>query len=505
LFAALNAGFALLLATGLVLGNAAGVHVGYVALLFLLCSSPLLAMQKLNDRYALLGMFSAYYFVLYGALDVSHLLFGVKDGIAVKDFGALLSETEQLILAAGVVLHLAYHIACRLFGASRSAAQLRDWPERTLVVGGVALWAVCTWAVWVLNVQILVKVTNDVVSSAYAQMSPVKIILFMLAGYFQPLGIVIVAYAQTRFRRGYMIPLLVAMVIVEMVYGFVSDQKGQVLVGLVLIALTRFLIRGRIPVLQIAVGLLVAMLVFPVLQANRRVRGDYDLTHADALQQIGRTLGRALDTTKTVSEGPDRADTLLERSSIKANVELIVSRTGRGVAFQNGYTIAPLLMVFIPRIFAPEKTEVKTGQVFNSAFSIADSDNVYISTSHLGELYWNYGWTGALIGMALIGSALGVLAALTDLSQAVNLTRVLILLVTVKLLALGFESTIATQYSLWIRSLAGIGLLHWLFARRSSQETPDQSATAGLVSPDAAPRPASSTAHLRPLYPNLSS
>ncbi len=43
----------------------------------------------------------------------------------------------------------------------------------------------------------------------------------------------------------------------------------------------------------------------------------------------------------------------------------------------------------------------------------------------------------------------------------------MVLLVTVQTLCIGFEGEVSTSYVLWMRSLAAIGLLHLMFARRA--------------------------------------
>jgi uncharacterized membrane protein len=108
---------------------------------------------------------------------------------------------------------------------------------------------------------------------------------------------------------------------------------------------------------------------------------------------------------------------------------------------------------------------VPTGQLFNKAFHITDSDDVYISPSHLGELYWNYGWAGVLFGMPLIGFICGWVGARFNLAEFTTVTRVLVTVITIKLLIVGFEGSIADIYVVWLRSLAGIGILHLAFAR----------------------------------------
>jgi len=499
LYAAINVCFFALVACGFLFGPATNVHPLYLLLLFVICSSPMLDMRQLNDQYAVLGFFSAFYFVLYGALDFSHLIFPQPHSFAPSgnslSSDGVLSNTELVILTGGAFAHIAYRLICRLIPGSNQRLSM-DWPERTLVLWGSILWAVSTWLVWKLNVQILVQVTNSVVADAYSRLNGLQIAAFMLAGYFQPLGIVILAYAQSRYRRPYMMPLLIAMIGTEMVYGFISDSKGQVLIGLALIAITKMLTDGKIPLARLAVLAIIITIAFPILQANRVIRSEYSENHAQAAQQIGKTLERALEAKKEVTTGSDRMDTFLERMSLKDNVDQIVSRTGHDIPFQNGHTLFPLIAVFVPRLVWPTKPDVKTGQLFNNVFNLADSDNVYISTSHLGELYWNYGWSGVIVGMLIIGLLLGLVGTLSNLSQSITITRILVLLATVKLIVLGFESTIATQYSVWVRSIVGIGVMHLLFARQLSSAAKIRSDASAYVKSNATMEPESP-------FPNL--
>jgi hypothetical protein len=108
---------------------------------------------------------------------------------------------------------------------------------------------------------------------------------------------------------------------------------------------------------------------------------------------------------------------------------------------------------------------VPTGQLVNKAFHVSDSDNVYISQSHLGELYWNFGWPGVVLGMTIIGLTCGYIGAGFNLRDFRTVTRLLVTVVTIRQLIWGFEGGIAAIYVVWIRSVAGIGVLHLLFAR----------------------------------------
>jgi hypothetical protein len=111
--------------------------------------------------------------------------------------------------------------------------------------------------------------------------------------------------------------------------------------------------------------------------------------------------------------------------------------------------------------------DVQAGQLMNQEFGVAYERDVYISPSHLGELYWNFGWPGVVVGMSLLGCLLGFIGKKIDMTQGASITQLMIAAITIRQTVLGFESTIAACYVVWLRSSAAILLLHWLFSKRT--------------------------------------
>jgi hypothetical protein len=181
---------------------------------------------------------------------------------------------------------------------------------------------------------------------------------------------------------------------------------------------------------------------------------------------------------------------------LKASVEMIVNGTEKGVPFQDGYTLTPILAAFIPRLIWPDKPDVPTGRLVNKAFTFAEQEETYISPSHIGEMYWNFGWAGVLVGMTVVGALCGIVARF-NLGECRTVTRLLIFIVTVNQIIHGFESSIAACYVIWMRSLAVIGILHLVFARAPvNGRLPASSRTREESAADTPPRRA-------PLFANL--
>lgn len=454
--------FAGLVATAFAMNTASGVHPVYLILLFALCSTPIIDLTVLNGSYALLGIFSLNFFLFYGSLDLSRLM-----SVQSFTYGAdsFMSESEGVILVGGAFVHIAYRIACERLRKS-DPSEPKDWSEFALVAGGTTLWIVCSALNWYFSVHIVAEANALAMTRGLGSLTGLQTTAFMLAHMSQPLGILIIAYAQCRYRRAYMMPLLVAVVLFQLLFGFVIDFKGEAFLGGVLAILTKLLVDGRIPKMWLIAMLLFIAVGFPVLQANRVVvRGQYGANSTQVGANIGKSLEQAIEARKKVSTGRDRSQTFAERLSLKASVETIVTRTGDITPFQHGYTLTPLISTFVPRLIWPDKPSVPVGRMMNKEFRVSDVADTFISPSHLGELYWNFGWIGVVVGMALIGLLLGYLGQRFNLAQRATITRVMVIVVTIRLMILGSEGEIATQYVLWIRSMAAIGVLHWALAR----------------------------------------
>lgn len=472
----------------------AGVHLVYVIALFALCTTPIFEARAVNGPYSLLVLFSLDYFIMYGALDVQHLFFGSEAPLPPSQ--SALSPAEGVILVGAALVQVCYRLACR-WAARRSSPAPKDWTEPMLVLVGITLWIVCTRLSWEFTVHIISSATNEAVKRGLESLHPLQVMIFMLARMTQPLAILILAYAQCRYRRPYMTALVVALVIFQLYFGFVIDFKTEALIGGVLVVLTHLLVKGRVPMAWVALMLAIIAVGFPILQANRVVRDERAANSQKVSQDVFAAFKQALEAKKRVNTGEERAQTALERLTLKGSVEVIVYGTGRYAPFQHGYTLTPLITTFIPRILWSDKPSIPTGQIMNRTFHLSESPDTYISPSHLGELYWNFGWAGVVVGMALIGLLLGFIGGRFNLAQAATVTRILVILITVRFLILAAEGEFATQYVSWMRSMLGIGLLHLLFARKAqpSAATPAAARETGLDTTLADARP----------FPNLMS
>jgi hypothetical protein len=468
LYVALNAAFALLVGVGYAVGGFPDPRLLYLILLFALCSTIVIDIDRLNGRHALLGLFILVYFVSYGVGDLSNLFMGsdFPTGRTPDPSADVLSKTEVVILLGGIMLVLGYRTAVFIVNAGRPIQSARDWSKGTILIIGPILWAIGTYATYTWNVYIVTDTTNEAIRKGLGSISNVAASAYILAQMMQPLGILLLAYALRTFRSPLLLPVVIGIVLLQVLLGFVVDIKGMAMLGGILVVMTTVLVDGRLPKAWLAAFAVFVILVFPVFQAYRTaIHGERGLARTAVVQNFGKVLQLTLAAEDKVNTGRDRAQTFLERSSVKGSTEVIVEKTGNGVDFQRGHTLTPILATFVPKIIWSDKREVPTGQLVNKSFHLTDSDDIFISPSHLGELYWNFGWTGVVLGMTLIGVICGWVGARFNLLEFSTVTRILVTVVTIKQLIVGFEGAIAPGYVVWLRSLAAIGILHLIFAR----------------------------------------
>ncbi len=462
----LNLAFVLLIFVGSTVGGAASPRMLHLILLFALCSAPLLSVRRVNDRFMLLVAFMAMYFIFFGAIDLEILL-GVTD--SVNPGSGLIDTTEVLALLGGAAFLLGYYLSAGFSGASTQTKELftNDWPPNTVVVVGFILLIAGGVSDLVLQLVVAPDKTGASIGRGLNMLGPYLSALVILGNYVRSLGIVCLAYSYAKRRSVTGLVLILIMLVSQVILALLIDVKATALIGGVIVVATLLLVRGQFPWRWAIAAAVASSLLFPVLQAYRHAIGEGNTTRYEAAANFGKYVAEAFKTRTQVSSGRsrERAESILERENMKPSVDLIVQHTGLDVQWQNGATLAPLLTVFIPRFLMPDKAGSAVGILFNTEFRIGAGEDTYISPSHLGELYWNFGWAGAIGGMLAIGMMFGWVGRVFDLSKRATLTRLLVLLTTLSVLGLGFEGSVATPYAVWVRTVGFIMLLHVIFAR----------------------------------------
>jgi len=466
LYLLLNLGFAAIVCVLTAVGRPPNPHLAYLILLFALCSTSVIDLDGLNGRYALLAIFLAVYFVSYGVGDLTDLIKGTSTVSSEAAFGT----AEEVILAGGFMLVLGYRLTVSFCRQTQRPSPPRDWSMPTIIVVGLAMWAIGSFTTYWWHVHIVTDTTIEAANKGIANAGSLVVSANLLGQLMQPLGILLLAYAWRARRGPYLLALIVAIVCIQVVLGFIADIKGLAMTGGILVIMTIVLVDGQIPKLWLAAAAAFVILVFPIFQAYRtEVHGNLGMARAEVAANLGKALQLSLAAEDRVNSGQDRAQTFLERASVRGSLQVIVDNTGNGVNFAHGYTLSPLLATFLPKFIWGDKPSVATGQLMNKEFHVSEVADTYISPSQLGELYWNFGWPGVVLGMTIFGGFFGFVGARFNQADARTVTGLLVTVLTIKQAVVGFEGAIAPQYVVLLRSLAAVGILHWMFARISVQ------------------------------------
>ncbi len=437
----------------------------YVILLLIICTSPALFITTYRGRATLMLMFLAYYFASYALQDFSRLI--AYSPIPLRFSNGFFTGGEVVILAGAISFMLGYMLVLGLTSKRDIGILKRDWSPKIVVLMGLIAWAIGFF----FNIKIQFGF-GDSFSTAKKEMGLFGgfTSLFRVLGLF---GTLMLIYSFLTTRKKTVLILLIGTMLADFILGFLGDTKELAVRDPLIFLFSYVIIRERIPVVTTVIFVVLAGLAFNFFAAYRLELATRHETRASAFGQLDSKLNKIAGEDKPLSKRfSEGMDYFADRITLKQNTEIIVAKVGRDMEFKEGYTLVPLLYAFIPRFIMPDKQDsTMTGRIFNRDFHISGSLDTYISIGAVGELYWNFGWTGSIVGMMLIGSILAVVACLGLGDKNSNLPRFLLLLLTVYLLILRSEAGLALVYTYWARTVVLLLLIHALIPKKQLRTT----------------------------------
>ena len=425
----------------------------YLVLLFAICSSPLLFVRETNGRYCILLISCPILFLFYGSNDILNYFINIPSYSFNANAG-LLSKGEVAILLGVSIWLFGYVIVSNSFNFSKSKFLVRDWKIYNLIWVGFVCVAVGLCSVWVFH------------TSSYGGRStlPSSNIapLIILGRMIEPVGAVMLSYAYLKTKKTIIFFLIATIALIKLPLGIILDSKEIGVSFIAIFILSKWLYDGKVPIHWIVAAIIVVTFYFPISYAYRDNLGTRQLSVAKSLDRAQEFMEKALDEKKRTNGVAEKITSFTGRTDLKNNIEIIVSRVGNDVPYQNGNTLVQLPYFLIPR-FLIDKPSVSVGQLFNRQFKISANPDTHISTSFLGELYWNFSWIGLMIGMLFIGMSMGLIGKLANIQQHKSVARLLILVSAIYLLAFRFETGLAQQYILFIRSSILVILVDLIF------------------------------------------
>jgi len=431
----------------------------YCLILSIICLSPLLIADSFNGRHVILIIYSAFYFTVFGLSDLTAIALYPEE---INDNREAIITGAEVVILVGIISFITGYLAFTgIYGDKNRGIFRRDWKQEHALVFSLLFWALGIYITYKWSFEY-----TEMRGEGSRQITTPFAGVLSLLRYLQPFGTLIMIYLVLFYKSRAALIFLALTLLVDFFFGFVADSKELSLRGLILVLLGVVLIRNRIPYRLSALFIvLIAFSYFFFTVYRLEVLQLPDQSRSQALDDIGSNIQRVLeqgdaDMVRKSLEG------FLFRITLKPNVELIVEQTGRGPEFRQGDTLMIFLHGFIPRYFWPEKPSTSIGQLFNREFGISADPDTYISTSHIGELYWNYGWIAVVLGMFITGVLLALIATCLRMDVSPSLTKFLLLLMTIYLVCLRFEGGIGQQYTLWFRSFALLMIVHFIIPKQ---------------------------------------
>jgi hypothetical protein len=426
----------------------------YCIVLFAICVGPAL-MGRYNLRHRILAMFMGCYFVIFGLHPTIQAMTGHIAPIAwgssetSTGVGAGYALTSDAVVIFGALALLAgYFLVSAMRGDKPSTFLNHEWRYGTVENIGAITWAIgfAEMIAYDLNVSPL-HIPTHVMGLPLGIAANIRLL--------SPIGAIMLIYLVARgYRPQRVWTLLLIVMATEFLFGFVSNSKEVSFRIPVLLLVGLYYFGGRISKKLLITMLVVGVPYLLFFNAYRMITMEYGYTTpAEALAAFGENIEAVKRQTAgqagVVSGG---FENFTERVDGKIYVDIIVAGTDSGrVRRLDGESIGWFFESFIPRFLWAEKPDISIGQLFNHEFSLSESQFTFVPTTELGELYWNYGMPGAIIGMMVIGLIFAQLGgALLDQS-AMTVSRFMMLLMSTYFLAVRFEGNIALQYSTFLR------------------------------------------------------
>jgi hypothetical protein len=192
----------------------------------------------------------------------------------------------------------------------------------------------------------------------------------------------------------------------SMAFNFFTGSKGLFFAPLAMVAMAYIVVRRRLQVRWILVAWLAFVLFYPIADYHRRViLKDNSLGAAYAIRrpvEVMTRIGRFavnLPASEYLRMGTSATIGRFDGLGILA---VIMRDCPSRVPFQGGWTIGYIALAYVPRIVWADKPTLSVGGWITDNF-LARGMRSSTGSTWIGELYFNFGWSGIVVGMLLMG------------------------------------------------------------------------------------------------------
>jgi hypothetical protein len=220
-------------------------------------------------------------------------------------------------------------------------------------------------------------------------------------------GLALLAICHLRHRSKAALALIGAVIPPTMAFTFFTGSKQLFLMPLAMVATAHIIVKRRLRLWWLLGFLAAITLLYPVSQVYR----DYVFgNHLSAVQVMSNPryvfglMQRFVGTTKLddyLGEGLRATGNRLDALAITS---VIARDAGERVPFQGGWSIGYVFLSYVPRVIWPGKPATTIGEWVTIHYGSGPFVDSATGPSWVGELYFNFGWAGVVLGMALLGA-----------------------------------------------------------------------------------------------------
>ncbi|MEZ4218750.1 MAG: hypothetical protein R3E88_19925 [Myxococcota bacterium] len=225
------------------------------------------------------------------------------------------------------------------------------------------------------------------------------------SSYYLGNGMLVIAALRHRSRAAVL--LLLVMLPPSMGFAFFTGSKKLVLAPLATIALAHIVTTRRVRISWFLGGLVAITFLYPIAQFYRDVvQVGNQLGAVEVLRNPGRAIGLLSAFVSSVDWGEyllAGLNATSSRMSALGILSVIVRDTPDAVPFQGGWTVGLVFISYIPRIVWPDKPITTIGQWVTDNYGAGPIVTSQTGPSQVGELFFNFGWPGIILGMLVIG------------------------------------------------------------------------------------------------------
>jgi hypothetical protein len=276
-------------------------------------------------------------------------------------------------------------------------------------------------------------------------------------------GIALIALAYMRYRSGAALALLAVVIPPTMFFNFFTASKGAFFRPLVMVAVVHMLVTRRLRLSFIVAFIVLSSIVYPVSMAYRIYMFSNGLRAVDVIRSPQRAfalIGDIATHANPVEYLKGGLESTGKRLDGLGITSVIVRDAGKRVPFQHGWSLAYVPLSFVPRLLWPGKPKFETGLWITDHFGFPGIDSSTGAT-WIGEFFFNFGWTGVIVGMAILGVWFRYLQD-SFLRMDSTIPAMLAGVVTTLVISSNIGGDIITPTSGVVFNTAPILLMHWL-------------------------------------------